>query len=63
MKTTPVAVRLAAVFASAAITWSLLAAVFALAEPSASAVKLAQGMASVKVVRTCRGRPLPGLAE
>ena len=51
MKTTPVAVRLAAVFASAAITWSLLSAVFALAEPSPSAIHLAQGMVSIKGIR------------
>jgi len=51
MKTTPVAVRLAAVFASAAITWSLLSAAFALAEPSPSAIQLAQGMVSIKGIR------------
>ena len=51
MKTTPVAVRVAAVFASAAVTWSLLSTVFALAEPSPSAIQLAQGMAGVKGIR------------
>ena len=51
MKTTPAAVRLAAVFASVAITWMLLATVYALAEPSASTTQLAQGMVAVKVVR------------
>ena len=51
MKTTPTAVRLVAVFASAAITWSLLAGVYALAQPSAATQQLAQGMVGGKVVR------------
>jgi hypothetical protein len=51
MKTTPTAVRLAAVFASAAITWSLLSGVYALAQHPSSAMPLAQGMPSVIVVR------------
>ena len=51
MKSTPAAVRLAAAFASAAITWSLLATVYALAEPSASTAQLAQAIAAVGVVR------------
>ena len=52
MKTTPTAVRLVAVFASAAITFSLLSGVYALAQPSAAVLQIAQGMAPVKVVRT-----------
>jgi hypothetical protein len=48
MKTTPAAVRLAAAFASAAITWSLLATVFALAEPPASTAQLAQAVGAVR---------------
>ena len=52
MKTTPITVRLVAAFTSAAITWSLLSGAYALAQPSASAVELAQGMVNVKVVRS-----------
>ena len=51
MKSTPVVVRVAAVFASAAITWSLLSGVYALAQHPAAAMPLAQGMPSDVVVR------------
>ena len=50
MKTPPVYVRLAAVFASVAITWSLLSGVYALAQHPSSAMPLAQGMPSGVVV-------------
>jgi hypothetical protein len=51
MKTTPAAVRLAAVFASAAITYSLLSGVYAMAQHPSSAMPLAQGMPGTVVVR------------
>ena len=50
MKTTPVCVRLVAVFASAAIIWSLLSGVYALAQHPASTMPLAQGMPSGVVI-------------
>jgi hypothetical protein len=50
MKSTPAAVRLVAAFASAAITWSLLSGVYALAQHPTSAMPLAQAGPSQVVV-------------
>jgi hypothetical protein len=50
MKSTPAAVRLVAVFASAAITWSLLSGVYALAQHPTLDMPIAQGMPSDVVV-------------
>ena len=49
MNTTPRTVRVAAAVASVAITWSLLSAVFALAEPPVADPLLAQAATGVVV--------------
>lgn len=49
MNTTPRAFRLAAAFASVAITYSLLSAVFALAQPPVASSLLAQAASTVVV--------------
>ena len=51
MNATPRAFRLAAAFASVAITYSLLAGVFALAQPPVASSLLAQAVTATPIVR------------